>query len=55
MARVKDWLIDMESCVGEALEKGLVDPKDIIQYCKKAIGKVDENYVRECVRQWENY
>ena len=22
MARVKDWLIDMESAVGEALEKG---------------------------------
>lgn len=53
MARVKDWLIDMESAVGEALDKGFRDPKEIIQYCKKVLGKVDEDYIRECIHQYE--
>jgi hypothetical protein len=53
MARVKDWLIDMECAVHEALEQGHVDIKEIIMYCKKAIGHVDENYIRECVRYYD--
>ena len=54
MARVKDWLIDMECAVGEAIEEGLRDPKEVIQYCKKAIGRVDENYIRECMNQYDD-
>ena len=53
MARVKDWLIDMEQAVGEALDRGLRDPKDILQYSKRVLGRVDENYIRECINQYE--
>lgn len=49
MARVKDWLIDMESCVWEAQEKGLTDVNAIVKYCKKQMKNVDEGYVREMV------
>ena len=53
MARVKDWLIEMESTVGEALDRGLRDHMEIIKFCKKCIGNIDEQYIRECIRQYE--
>jgi hypothetical protein len=47
MARVKDWLIDMESYAWEAQEKGITDVNGIVKYCKKHMGNVDERYIRE--------
>lgn len=49
MARVKDWLIDMECVCWEAQEKGLTDVNDIIKYCKKNMKNCDESYIRELV------
>lgn len=49
MARVKDWLIDMESCVWEAQEQGITDVNAIVKYCKKQMKNVDEGYVRDMV------
>ena len=49
MARVKDWLIDMESTAWEAQEKGITDVNDIVKYCKKNMKNCDEGYIRELV------
>ena len=47
MARVKDWLIDMECVCWEAQEKGLTDVNEIVKYCKKNMKNCDEGYIRE--------
>ena len=49
MARVKDWLIDMESYAWEAQQKGITDVNGIVKYCKKHMGSCDEGYIRELV------
>jgi hypothetical protein len=49
MARVKDWLIEMESFVWEAQEKGITDANAVVKYCKKYMGNVDERYIRELI------
>ena len=51
MARVKDWLIDMECAVGDAIDKGLTDPKEILMFVRKQIGNADETYVRNLILQ----
>jgi hypothetical protein len=50
MARVKDWLIDIESYTWEAIEKGL-SLKDTIAYVKRNMKNVDTSYVEEVYRQ----
>ena len=47
MARVKDWLIDMEDAVYYALSKGLTSYEDIVSFVKKSIGVCDEDYICE--------
>jgi hypothetical protein len=49
MARVKDWLIDMECYAFEAQEKGIHDVNEIVRYCRKQMGPVDERYIREMI------
>lgn len=49
MARVKDWLIDMESTAWEAQEGGLTDVNEIVKYCRARMGVIDERYIREMV------
>lgn len=46
MAKVKDWLIDMESYTWEAIQKGL-DVKSTIAYVKRNMKNVDESYIRK--------
>lgn len=45
MARVKDWMIDMEELTGQALSKGLTLEEAIV-YVRANIRYVDENYIR---------
>lgn len=48
MARVKDWLIDMENYCFEAQEKGIENINEIVKYCRVKMGcPVDERYIRE--------
>lgn len=51
MARIKDWLIDMEAYTWAAIEANL-SIKDTIAYVKAHVGMVDESYVR---RLYEEY
>lgn len=45
MAKVKDWLIDIENYTWEAINEGL-SLKDTIAYVKRNMKNVDESYVR---------
>lgn len=52
MARVKDWLIDMESYTWEAIEKGL-SLSETIAYVKRNMKHFDSSYVEEIYKQHE--
>lgn len=51
MARVKDWIIDMESYTWAAIEANL-SLKETIAYVKRHMKNVDESYIR---RIYEDY
>jgi hypothetical protein len=52
MARVKDWLIDMESYTWEAIEKGL-SLNETIAYVRRNMKDIDSSYVEEIYKQYE--
>lgn len=55
MAKVKDWLIDMEYHVFNAYENGINDINEIVRYCRKQMSSpVDESYIREVYDNLEN-
>ena len=51
MARVKDWLIDMEGYTWEAIHKGLT-LKQTIEYVKKNMKNIDESYIRHIYEEF---
>jgi hypothetical protein len=53
MARVKDWLIDMEGYAWEAIQKGL-SLNETIAYVKRNMKNVDESYIRQLYEDYEN-
>ena len=54
MARVKDWMIDMESAVYDAIEKGFSTYDDVIAYVNTVMRNVDRGYVREVLENFNN-
>lgn len=46
MAKIKDWLIDMENMVYEALERGFTSYEDVLAYVNTYM-VADSDYVRE--------
>lgn len=46
MARVKDWLIDMEELTWSAMQKGY-SISETIAYVRRHLKTIDENYIRQ--------
>lgn len=53
MARVKDWLIDIESYTWEAIQKGM-SLNETIAYVKRNMKNVDESYIRQIYEECKN-
>lgn len=53
MARVKDWLIDIESYTWEAIDKGL-SLKETIAYVKRNMKYIDESYIHQIYEEYSN-
>ena len=45
MGRMSDWMIDMDSMIGGAIESGAVSTNDVIAYAKTNMPIVDEKYI----------
>ena len=52
MGKVKDWMIDMEDAVIDALENGAKTEEAVLAGVKTAIPVVDEKFVRETYREF---
>lgn len=53
MARVKDWLIDIENYTWEAIQKDM-SLNETIAYVKRNMKNVDESYVRQIYEEYAN-
>ena len=42
---MSDWMIDMDSMIGGAIESGAVSTNDVIAYAKTNMPIVDEKYI----------
>ena len=47
MAKVKNWMMDMEETVNDAVDSGCTNIEDVITHCNENLTYVDEDYVRE--------
>ena len=52
MGKVKDWMIDMEDAVIDAIENGAKTEEAVLAGVKAAIPVVDENFVRKTYREF---
>ena len=52
MARIKDWLIDMEESVYYALSKGITSHEEIVSFVKKSMDVCDEDYIRDVIDEY---
>ncbi len=47
MGAVKNWMMEMEETVNDAVVSDCHCIEDVITYCNENLSYVDENYVRE--------
>ena len=47
MSKVKNWMMDMEETVDDAVAFGCYNIEDVITYCNENLTYVDEDYVKE--------
>ena len=53
MGRMKDWMIDMEEHIGEAVQSGAQDEQEVLEYVQKTMQIVDRNFIKEKYREIE--
>ena len=54
MGRVKDWLIDMNEHIVDAIESCATTDEDVISYCKTHMElPVDNNYVKQTIKKYK--
>jgi hypothetical protein len=51
MGRVKDWMMDMEESVVDAVNLGAKTQNDVVSYVKTNMAMVDETFVRKFTQQ----
>ena len=53
MARIKDWMMDMEQLVGNAVECGFSTEQDILAYVNThtTYGVIDTDFVRKAAEE----
>ena len=47
MSRIKNWMMEMEETVNDAVASDCYNIEDVIQYCNENLTYVDEDYVKE--------
>lgn len=52
MAKMKDWMMDMESHIGDAyFDQGITDPDDVVEYVREKMNIIDERYIRQYLKE----
>ena len=47
MSRIKNWMMEMEETVDDAVASDCTCIEDVIQHCNENVTHVEEDYVRE--------
>ena len=47
MAKVKNWMMEMEETVCGAVDSDCTNIEDVITYCNENLTYVDEDYIRD--------
>jgi hypothetical protein len=47
MSKMKNWMMDMEEAVNDAIASDCYNIEDVITYCKENLTHVDEDYVKK--------
>ena len=47
MGKMKNWMMELEETVCDAVASDCTNIEDVITYCNENLSYVDENYVRE--------
>ena len=47
MAKVKNWMMDMEETVDDAVASDCYNIEDVITYCNENLTYVDEDFVKK--------
>ena len=45
MGKMKDWMMDHDDLINEAIANGLTFKTDIIEYVRWHLGAIDERYI----------
>lgn len=53
MGKIKQWMMDMDTLVGDAFEIGYWTEDEIITYVKARLSPCDDRYVAEAVEKYK--
>lgn len=53
MGKIKDWMMDLDASIEEAYFLGCTT-YEIIEHVKKKVHLVDESYIREKIKEYDN-
>jgi hypothetical protein len=52
MSALKNWLIEHDEAIGDAIERGATSVQDVISYCAANMQMIDPKYITE---QWNEF
>ena len=52
MSALKNWLIEHDEAIGDAIENGATSVQDVIAYCDTNMQMIDPKYITE---QWNEF
>mgnify|MGYP000079472846 FL=1 len=52
MSALKNWLIEHDEAIGDAIERGASSVQDVISYCAANMQMIDPKYITE---QWNEF
>jgi len=52
MSAIKNWLLEHDEAIGDAIEFGATSVQDVIAYCKTNMQMYDPKYITE---QWNEF
>ena len=52
MGAMKNWLMEHDECIGDAIENGAINKEQVVAFCKTNMVMIDENYIKE---QWDEF
>ena len=54
MARMKNWMLEMEENTVSAIQNGAKNENDVLAYVKTNMNVVDKNYVRTLYKEFSD-